>query len=280
MAEETPNVGPRQAVQPGPQPAPPPSKGMPGVAPPPPLPPNADKIIAEQQAQVAAQVAEAQRRAQQGQPITGEPQAPAPSPIPGLSAEQVIAGYPQAQPPGQPQVRQQGFGPPQAAAPNQFAAYTPQQDPDKEVVRWYPGRNSDIKIELTDCIIVGIPEQIFSEPDPQAKVVLALFSEILALRARLQFLEEGGGAAAQLPPDLLQRLHRVEAAVFEQANAMQQRARGVREQIEMLTQQGLSPEDVLAALQSQSAAAEAHVAQSGRVAGPAGEPGGGEPGAG
>lgn len=278
MAEETPNVGPRQAVQPGQQqgqPAAPPPKGMPGVAPPPPLPPNADQIIAAQQQEVAAQVAQAQQRAQAGQPITGEPQAaPAPSPIPGLSAEQVIAGPLQGQPQGQPQVRQ-GFGPPQAAAPNQFAAYTPQQDPDKEIVRWYPGRNSDIKIELTDCIIVGIPEQIVSEPDPQAKVVLALFSEILALRARLQFLEEGGGAAAQLPPDLLQRLHRVEAATFEQANAMQQRARGVREQIEMLTQQGLSPEDVLAALQSQSAAAEAHVAQSGRVAGPAGEPGGG-----
>jgi hypothetical protein len=265
MADEntpqSPRVGPRQTVQPAPQQAAPPPRGMPGVAPPPPLPPNAAQIIAAQQAEVQAQIAEAQRRSQMGQPITGEPQPPVPSPVPGLTAQQVLAGYPQ---PGQQM--QQGQ--------NQFAAYTPPKEVVKDVFRWHPGRNSDIQIELSDCIIAGIPETIVAEPDPQAKIVLALFSEILALRDRLARLEAAGGEA-QLPPDLMARLHRVEAATFEQANAMQQRARGVREQIEMLTAQGKSAEEILASLQSQSAAAEAHVAQHGRVGEPSGEPGSG-----
>jgi len=116
------------------------------------------------------------------------------------------------------------------------------QESDKPVVRWHPGRNSSISIEMGDSIITGIPDSIEKEPDPQAKVVAALFSEILSLRARLDSLEQGGSTGA---PDneLASRVYNLEMTLYEQRQALNQGARALREEAErqaILEQQAAS----------------------------------------
>lgn len=98
------------------------------------------------------------------------------------------------------------------------------------------------------------------ESDPQSRVVLALFSEILALREELQ-----NHQAPQLPQDMEMRIRRLEGALYEQTNAMNQRARSVREQIQMLASKGLSSEQIINELNGISEKAASEVAQIGRV---------------
>jgi len=266
-----------------------PPKGVPGVAPPPRPPANEAEIIAAQQAEVARQIEEARKRVAQQQSapqpqtpaqqtalhqqmiaqqqqllqqkIEQQQQPPIPSPVPGMTAQQVAAGFTNQQ--GQPQLLHPMA--PQGQQPQtQFAQHAPAPAPNKTVVRWHPGRNSKIQIELTDCIIVGIPDDIAGEPDPQAKVVAALFSEILSLSQRISALESqgaGGGIDPRMIGEIQTRLRGLEGVLYEQRGAMQQRARSVKEQIKMFMEQGKSPEEILAALEQQSDAAAQFVAQ-------------------
>ena len=99
---------------------------------------------------------------------------------------------------------------------------------DKPTVRWHPGRNSQLTIELADSFISNLPDSIEKEPDPQAKVVAVLLSEILSLRARLDQLEQGATPNADLEP----RIYRLEMTLFQQQQALTQSARAVREEAE------------------------------------------------
>jgi hypothetical protein len=197
--------------------------------------------------------------------------APAPSPVAGMTAEQVLAGPPR-QP--QPAVQQQyAPQPPQQYAPQpapqqggQFAQYAQQQDVVKEEVPWFPvrGAKDSVDIELTDVILKNVPSKgMIGESNAGAKVVLALFSEILALREKVEWLLQNSNQV-QLPPgieQLPQRVYNLESTLFEQRNAMNQRARGVREQIAMGQMQGLTPEQILASLSGQQVAAAQMVEQ-------------------
>ena len=276
--------GPQQGQPQQGQPQPAPPKGVPGVAPPPAPPANEQEIIARQQQEVQKQIAESRRAMaeQTGQPAPApvqpqvrsqftaqaqptpqaqpapqpqpqpqlQPQAPpqpVPSPVPGLTAEQVMAGYaPPAQPGAQPGYMNE-------MQQSQFSQHAPPKPVEKPMVMWHPMRNSTIEIKLTDCIIRGIPDSIELEPDAQAKVVAALFSEILTMRQQISALLAGGGGASQ---ETEGRIRRLEGALFEQQKAMQQRARGVREQIQMFSAQGMDAGQILEALQSQSQNAE------------------------
>ena len=118
---------------------------------------------------------------------------------------------------------------------------------------WHPMRGSGVPVELTDCIIKGVPERgIMAENDPQARVVLALFSEVLALR---QYIA-GMAQTPQVPPDLMQRVVRLEQTLFEQRQSLSARARGIREQIEIFQMKGMTAEQIIANLQGQAVAAE------------------------
>lgn len=290
---QPPRVGvvgqPSQApVQPGQsqQAAAQPQRGVPGAQPPPvPTQEQIQKVMAQQQARQQADMAVAQRRAtklaetaQPGQSVQvmtlgqpDQPQAqpgqsqagvpvsqqtipsnvaqqmppgmqppPPPSPVPGMTAQQVFAGVPQ---PGQPQ----------AQSGNQFSQMAQQQPVEKIQVPWYPIRSKGVNVELEDAIIVGVPEEgIGVEGNPQAKVVLALFSEVLYLRQLVQQMAQQPGA----DPQLSQRVYQLERVLYEQRQGMQSRARGVREQIAMFQGQGLSPDQIVAALSMQSQQAE------------------------
>ena len=227
-------------------------RGIPG-APQPPVPSQAEiqRVLAEQQRRQQADMAEAQRRAaelaknakdgQTAQFLTLDPaqrqtppQQPAPSPIPGMTAEQVLAGYPQqAQQPG-----------------NQFAKFAEPKPVKKTVVPWYPMRSKGINVELTDSIIQFVPEDgVAAEGNAQAKVVLALFAEILALREKVAILEQSPG---QADPQLAQRVYNLERTLFEQRQGMKTRALAVKDQILMFQEKGMSAEDIVAALAEQS----------------------------
>jgi hypothetical protein len=187
-----------------------------------------------------------------------------PSPVYGLTAEQVLAGPPRQQ--------QQHTQPPQQQAPPQrpqgghIAAYSQPQEAPKDKVPWFPvrGAKDSVDIELTDVIIQNVPSKgMIGESDAGAKVVLALFSEILALRESVQYLMQNSNQV-QIPPSLdqlPQRVYALEQTLFEQRNAMQQRARGVREQIAMGQMQGLTPEQILASLSGQQVVAQQMVQQ-------------------
>lgn len=206
-----------------------------------------------------------------------------PSPVPGMTAEQVLAGFPN--PPGQPQ-QPAAPQPQQQRAPaqqprqggNQFAQFSEPPEVQKIVVPWFPIRSKGVDVELEDSIIKAVPSDgIAGEGDAGAKVVLALFSEILALRERVQQLESGnaGGMSqevVQFVQQLGQRIYNLEATLYEQRNAMQSRARGVKEQIQLLMAQGKSPEEVLAALQSQADTAAELASAGGPVAQPSHTP--------
>lgn len=75
------------------------------------------------------------------------------------------------------------------------------EQPEKLVVKWQPHRrNPDgppIQIELTDCILDGLPADVAHESEPMSKVVLCLLAELLTLREELESLKQGGGASPQ-----------------------------------------------------------------------------------
>jgi len=222
------------------------------------------------------------------------------SPVPGMSPQEVLAGpqrpqeppiqyapapQPQFNPNVQPYNGPQQYAPPvpqhyaphQQAQPQQ-ARYAPQQ---QEIVKpkiyWHPARSRGVDVELEDSIVKCVPEKgMVEESDPQARVVLALFSEILAVK------EMAAGGAA-VPPDLMnriagieQRLYRLEMALYEQTQAMTQRARGVREQIEILRMKGMNADQILNELNGISQTAERQATQPQTQTPPPGESGGGE----
>lgn len=222
------------------------------------------------------------------------------SPVPGMSAQEVLAGpqrpqeppvqyapapQPQFNPNVQPYNGPQQYAPPvpqhyapqQQAQPQQARYAQQQQEIVKPKIYWHPARSRGVDVELEDSIVKCVPEKgMVEESDPQARVVLALFSEILAVK------EMAAGGAA-VPPDLMNRmagiehrLQRLEMALYEQTQAMTQRARGVREQIEILQAKGMNADQILAELNGISQAAEQQVAQPQTQAPPPGEPGGGE----
>ncbi len=263
---------------------------------PPGPPPNAEQIIAAQQAVLREQIASAQQRDRvqygpaavgvQPAPVMGgqfaqaaqvqqaqQPQGQQPPPqgfnLPsGQTAQQVAQGVPQQPvqteyiPPGlagipHPAVPQVGgMAPPdlsrlpdpsvaqegvtvqslaqgaqmQGGPPIQYGVQSQAQQPqistEKPTVNWYPGRNSQLTIELADSFISRMPDSIEKEPDPQAKVVAALLSEILSLRGRLEQLEQGATPNGDLEP----RVYRLEMTLFQQQQALTQGARAVQEE--------------------------------------------------
>lgn len=270
------------------QPAQQPAAQQPAPAP---APAQSNQAVSQIPANIAAQMPPQMTQQQSDQPA---PQ----SPIPGLSAEQVLAGppqpqsapqpvYQQPQPPPQPVYQGQSpppqqFAPQQAyqqpapqqqfapqapqARPSGIAAYAQPQAVDKPTVPWYPvrGKGKSVDIELSDVILKNVPSDFpTGESNAAAKVVLALFSEILALKDQVQFLMENQqNPQSQLPPDLLGRVYNLERTLFEQKQSLSSRARGVKDQIAMGQAQGHTPEQILATLQGQSAGA-AQMVQSG-----------------
>jgi len=128
------------------------------------------------------------------------------------------------------QAQIQGGPPVQYGQQQQYQQPQQQQQSDrKPTIFWHPARNSKLVIELDDSFVGGLPESIEQETNPQAKIVAVLLSEILSLRARLEQLEQGGLSAA---PDneLSARVYRLEATLYEQQQALSQRARAVQEE--------------------------------------------------
>lgn len=145
----------------------------------------------------------------------------------------------------------------------QFSQFAQQPETVKETVYWFPvrGPNGAVEIELTDYVIKNVPgEGIKAESDPGAKVVLALFSELLALRERVSWLEQNA-QQPQADAGLAQRVAGLEGVLQEQRNAMSQRARGVKEQIALGQAQGLTADQILASLNGQQVAAAQQVQQ-------------------
>lgn len=129
----------------------------------------------------------------------------------------------------------------------------------REKIPWYPirGAGESVSIDLTDITIMNVPSRgVTGEADAASKVVLALLSEILALRDRLDYLESQGSGMPQGMEDLPQRVYSLEATLFEQRQALQQSARSVREQIEMFSAKGMSAEEILSNLSGQQVKAD------------------------
>ncbi len=78
--------------------------------------------------------------------------------------------------------------------------YAQQREPDpretleeetgKLVITWEPPRKSDVKVELSGCILYGLPETIEQETDSRGKLLLVLLGEILAMQERIEFLTQ------------------------------------------------------------------------------------------
>ncbi len=264
------------------QPAPAPAQAQPNQA------------VSQIPANIAAQMPPQMTQEQPQQPA-------APSPVPGLTAQQVIAGptqpqsapqpvYQQPQPPPQPiyqQPPQQQFAPqqlqqpapqqqqqfqqPQAQQPprqpgGQIAAYAQPQAVDKPKVPWFPvrGAKKSVDIELTDVTLLNVPSDFpKGESNAGAKVVLVLLSEILALRQQVDILMSNQqNPQNQMPQDMPQRVYNLERTLFEQKSGLSSLARGIQEQIAMGQAQGHSPDQILATIQGQSVGA-AQMVQSG-----------------
>lgn len=212
-------------------------------APAPQMPLNAQQIIAAQQAAIAEQVAAARARdrAMFGPATADTPQAPVmgnPVFAQGAQAQQAAQAASQGQqgfnlPQGMtPQQIAQGVGTGRAApaVPQGFAQQSQQKEPAKTKVNWHPLRNSKLIIELDDALLANLPDSIEQESDPQAKVVAVLLSEVLSLRSRVEFLEQGGGGMqAGALEDIISRIRMLEATLFEQTQALKQKAQAFRE---------------------------------------------------
>jgi hypothetical protein len=63
-------------------------------------------------------------------------------------------------------------------------------------VPWHPLRGDKTGVALSDgSFIVGLPETVELETDPQARVVLAIFGELLQLRDEVRALRKQVGGA-------------------------------------------------------------------------------------
>lgn len=61
-------------------------------------------------------------------------------------------------------------------------------------IPWHPRRGSKSGIALTDgSFIIGLPDTVVDEVDPQARVVLAIFGELLTLRDEVRALRKQVG---------------------------------------------------------------------------------------
>ena len=61
-------------------------------------------------------------------------------------------------------------------------------------IPWHPRRGDKTGILLSDgSFIVGVPETVVQETDPQARVVLAIFGEVLQLRDEVRALRQQVG---------------------------------------------------------------------------------------
>jgi hypothetical protein len=61
-------------------------------------------------------------------------------------------------------------------------------------VPWHPRRGDKTGIALSDgSFIIGVPETVVQEIDPQARVVLAIFGEVLTLRDEVRALRKQVG---------------------------------------------------------------------------------------
>ncbi len=63
-------------------------------------------------------------------------------------------------------------------------------------IKWHPQRsNNDNQVHLSDgSIIVGVPDTVVDEVEPQARVVLAILGELLTLRAEVASLRKHVGS--------------------------------------------------------------------------------------
>ena len=61
-------------------------------------------------------------------------------------------------------------------------------------IPWHPRRGDKTGIALSDgSFIIGLPETVVQEIDPQARVVLAIFGELLTLRDEVRALRKQVG---------------------------------------------------------------------------------------
>lgn len=216
-------------------------------------PMSPEQVIAAQRAAVQKQIQEAKARdrAQFG-PAVSDPAVAVEAATRFTQSQSSPASQQQPQQVQQQRAatpQQQGFNLPQGMTPQQIAQGLPRQmnqpqqpaslqdaasskqDPDKPKVRWHPGRNSQLEIELEDSIVTNLIESFDQESDPQAKVVAALLSEILSLRARVSHLEQGGMGAGR-DEELMSRVYRLEATLFEQTQSLNAQAKAAREEAE------------------------------------------------
>ena len=233
---------PQQHQQPQ-QPQQPVQRGMPGV-PPPPVPTQ------EQVAQVMREMAERQQRDMQIARARAQEQLGENSPPenrgdlsePNRIHRGVMDGVPDSVARSMPPEMSE-FSQPMSKGDR----FTPMNKREvvKDKVKWQPPRNNGVEVELTDVIITNIPKDgIPGESDLSKRIVLCLLSEILALREDLNAMASNAGHNASFES----RISRLEGAMYAQASGMQQKARGVREQIEMLQMKGMSAEEIVGEL--------------------------------
>lgn len=263
-----------------------PQTGVPGVQQPPvPTAEQIQEVMRRQQQETQQQIAEAKKRAGYDSNKTSAPQSKRfsqkdPNPKQQPQTQPQTQPQPQPQPRSSPQPNPMSQVPPNIAAsmpptmrpdmtdeeilaghPRNTIAQHAQREEEviKEKIPWFPirGPGESASIELTDSIIMNVPSRgMIGEADAAAKVVLSLLSEILAIRERLDFMEQNGARMPEGIGDLSNRVYQLEATLFEQRNALRQSARGVREQIEIFQSKGMSPDEILSQLSGQQIAAE------------------------
>jgi len=209
-----------------------------------PTPEQIQRVIQEQARKMAQDADETRRRAEALALADGQSIADAPSRIvvqpptttAPTAAQQELEQQPRptasrAQPQTQRQVQMQ----------NQ-SKFSQAQPATKPVVMWHPLRNNGATVELEDYIIKNIPE---AETDPPAKVVQALLSEIMSVREMVEELLAGGAGQSRTPPELENRLYRLEAILAEQNMGMQAKAVAAKERILELQSKGLPAEEIV-----------------------------------
>jgi len=161
---------------------------------------------------------------QQGTPPQGQPQVPRQTAQGYNSTIQLSNG--QSANYQHPYYQQgQNYSPPQppTVRPPGYKEKVPHAS-GKEEIRWQPPRSkSQVEVELTDSVIVGLPETLSDEHDPMARVVLAWLAEILALREQVV----GGVSPAGIDPNVEARLGILERILVDQQQSLSAGARAM-----------------------------------------------------